>query len=118
MSTLSSSSTGSSGSRIASGEGHTDVITAAIINPENPFQLLTASLDGDIKVWDYLEAALLQTIRIGQPISHMCAHEKFRGQVFIAVMTKLKKGKSGNSQLLPFSVLDFPNLFLSSSRDR
>lgn len=96
MSTLSSSSIGSSGTRVADGEGHTDVITAAIVNPQNPFQLLTASLDGDIKVWDYLEAALLQTIRIGQPVSHMCAHEKFKGQVFIAVLTKLKKSKSGD----------------------
>lgn len=95
VSTLSSASTGSSGSRVANGEGHTDVITAAILNPENPFQLLTASLDGDIKIWDYLEATLLRTIRVGQPISHMCTHEKHRGQVFVAILTKHVKGGKG-----------------------
>ncbi|KAI5124094.1 hypothetical protein M0805_000908 [Coniferiporia weirii] len=108
ISTLSSSSTGSSASRIANGEGHTDAITSAILNPENPFQLLTASLDGDIKIWDFLDAVLLQTIRIGKPISHMCAHEKFKGQVFIAVLTKLKKNRSatykGNTMIYRVSL--------------
>ena len=94
VSTLSSSSIGSSDSRINSGEGHSDLITAAILNPENPFQLITASLDGNIKVWDFLDAELLQTIHIGSPISHMCAHDRFKGQVFIAVLTKLKKYKN------------------------
>ena len=80
-------------------------INAAIINPVNPYQLLTASLDGDIKIWDYLEAVLLQTIRIGHPISHMCAHEKFKGHVFIAVLTKLQTSKLGASALSSFPVI-------------
>ena len=91
VSTLSSSSIGSSASRVANGEGHSDVITSAIVNPEDPFQLLTASLDGDIKIWNFLDAMLVRTIRIGYPISHMCAHKKLKGQVFIAVLTKQRK---------------------------
>ncbi|EJD03775.1 uncharacterized protein FOMMEDRAFT_167102 [Fomitiporia mediterranea MF3/22] len=109
VSTLSSSSMGSSASRVTSGEGHSDVITSAILNPENPFQLLTASLDGDIKIWDFLDAVLLQTIHVGRPISHMCSHGKFKGQVFIAVPTKLKKFSSqahdkGNTMIYRISL--------------
>ncbi|THH10974.1 hypothetical protein EW145_g971 [Phellinidium pouzarii] len=99
VSTLSSTSTGSSASRIASGQGHSDVITAVILNPENPFQLITASLDGNIKIWDFLDAMLLQTIHIGKPISHMCAHENLKGQIFIAVLTKLKENRSATLSL-------------------
>ncbi|OCB85603.1 hypothetical protein A7U60_g7252 [Sanghuangporus baumii] len=98
VSTLSSSSIGSSASRVAIGEGHSDVITSAILNPADPFQLLTASLDGDIKIWNFLDAVLLDTIHIGNPISHMCAHEKFKGQVFVAVPTKVKR-KMGSISL-------------------
>ena len=100
VSTLSSSPVGSSASRVASGEGHTDLITAAILNPENPFQLLTASLDGDIKVWDFLDAVLLRTIRIGQPISHICAHQKFLGQVFVSTLTKYDGTKNALCEIL------------------
>lgn len=88
MSTLSPSSSGSSASRLSDGDGHTDLITAAILNPQNPFQLLTASLDGIIKVWDFLDAVLLQTIDFGVPISHMCAHERYKGHVFVAAATQ------------------------------
>lgn len=93
VSTLSSasSSSGSSASRVPVGEGHTDLITTVLVNPLNAFQLITASLDGCIKVWDFLDAVLLQTIEVGKPISHMCAHEKFKGHVFIAASTKNKK---------------------------
>ncbi|KAL5495084.1 NAN1_2 [Sanghuangporus weigelae] len=98
VSTLSSSSIGSSASRVAIGEGHSDVITSAILNPADPFQLLTASLDGDIKIWNFLDAVLLDTIHIGDPISNMCAHEKFKGQVFVAVPTKVKR-KMGSVSL-------------------
>lgn len=91
VSTLSSSSSASSASRVPAGGGHTDSITAAVLNPENSFQLITASLDGTIKLWDFLDAVLLQTIDVGQPVSHMCAHEQFKGQVFVATLTKPTK---------------------------
>lgn len=93
VSTLSSSATGSSVSRIANGEGHSDTVTAAILNPENAFQLITASLDGCIKVWNFLDAVLLETIHVGKPISHMCAHGRYAGSVFVAILTKMKKGR-------------------------
>lgn len=113
VSTLSSSATSSSGSRITTGEGHSDVITAAILSPENPFQLITASLDGCVKVWDFLDAVLLRTIDVGKPISKMCAHKRFKDCVFIASITKSKKNHRGDGmccgKFWPF----LPNLHLA-----
>jgi NET1-associated nuclear protein 1 (U3 small nucleolar RNA-associated protein 17) len=91
VSTLSTSSAGSSASRNSIGEGHADTITSVVLNPENPFQLLTSSLDGCIKVWDFLDAVLLQTIDIGEPITYMCVHDRFKGHVFAAALTKTPK---------------------------
>lgn len=68
-------------------------ITSATLNPHNAFQLITASLNGHIMVWDYLEAALLQTIDIAQPIHHICAHEKFKDCVFVAASRPSNKKK-------------------------
>ena len=99
VSTLSCSSSGSTSSSSLSGDGHTDDITAAFINPRNAFQLMTASLDGRIKIWDYLEAALLSTIEIGEPITHMCAHEHVLDHVFVATSSQ-KRHKKHDGQYL------------------
>ncbi|KAI6047929.1 WD40-repeat-containing domain protein [Pisolithus marmoratus] len=73
-------------------DGHTDTITSAILSAHNSFQLLTASLDGTIKVWDFLEGPLLRTIALNQPIHHVCVHEKIKDYIFVAA-AKLKKPK-------------------------
>jgi NET1-associated nuclear protein 1 (U3 small nucleolar RNA-associated protein 17) len=72
-----------------------DMITSAVLNPTNPFQLITGSLDGYIRIWDFLDAILLQTISLEQPIFHLCAHENFPDYVFVAV-TKPTKNSNGN----------------------
>ncbi|KAF8578728.1 WD40 repeat-like protein [Ramaria rubella] len=99
VSTLSSSSSGSASSSSQLGDGHTDEITAAFINPRNAFQLMTASLDGRIKIWDFLDAALLSTIEVGEPITHMCAHENVRDHIFVATASR-KKTKKNNANAL------------------
>jgi len=71
-----------------------DILTSVIINPHNAFQLLTASLDGRVMIWDFVNAILLQTVHIGQPIHHMCAHEQFNGSVFVAA----SRPQSGNGE--------------------
>ncbi|KAF8634896.1 hypothetical protein AX15_000644 [Amanita polypyramis BW_CC] len=60
------------------------LLTSAVLNPWNAFQLITGSLDGRLMVWDFLDATLLQTIDIAQPIHHICAHEKFKNSIFVA----------------------------------
>lgn len=63
--------------------GHDQVVTALALNPQNPLQLYSASLDGTIKLWDWLEGTLLRTVEFGQPIWDMCAHADFPEQVFV-----------------------------------
>ncbi|PPQ99563.1 hypothetical protein CVT24_005351 [Panaeolus cyanescens] len=77
---------------LTEGGAQSDSITACVINPSNAFQLITASLDGRILIWDYVNATLLQTVNLGQPIHHLCAHEQFKGSVFVAVAKPRKKG--------------------------
>ena len=94
ISTLSTSST--------SGD-HPQVITSAILNPHNAFQLITGSLDGSIVIWDILDGVVLQTIDISQPIHHMCAHEKFKDHVFVAV-NRSGANKSATGQYICMSL--------------
>ena len=72
-----------------------DTVTSAILNPHNPFQLITGSLDGYIRIWDFLDASLLQTISVSQPIFHIAAHESLPGYVFIAAARPTKKKSKG-----------------------
>ena len=75
---------------------HTDTITSAILNPHNAYQLITGSLDGYVKVWDFLDGVLLQTMGVGNPVHHIAAHEKWKDFLFVAVARPSKKRK-GNS---------------------
>ncbi|KAI0308137.1 WD40 repeat-like protein [Multifurca ochricompacta] len=77
---------------------HTDTITSAVLNPHNAYQLITGSLDGHIKVWDFLDGILLQTIGVGHPIRHIAAHEQWKDFLFVAVArpSKKKKGNRGD----------------------
>ena len=85
-------------SSVSAGAGssqHSDTVTSAILNPHNPFQLITGSLDGYIRVWDFLDAALLQTISVTSPVFHIAAHEVLKGYVFIAAARPTKKKTKG-----------------------
>ncbi|EIW87027.1 WD40 repeat-like protein [Coniophora puteana RWD-64-598 SS2] len=73
--------------------GHTDVVTCAIINTQNPFQLITGSLDGTLKIWDYLEGKLLYSLTLDQPIYNLCAHSTIKGHVFVSA-AKPKKARN------------------------
>lgn len=41
-------------------QGHQDTVTSVVPNPENQFQLYSASLDGTIILWDYQEGTILK----------------------------------------------------------
>ena len=85
-------------SSVSAGAGssqHSDTVTSAILNPHNPFQLITGSLDGYIRVWDFLDASLLQTISISSPVFHIATHEVLKGYVFIAAARPTKKKTKG-----------------------
>lgn len=83
------------------GRKATDSITGIAINPANPFQLLTSSLDGTLCVWDFLDAVLLRVIDVGLPISHLATHSQSRDRVFIA--TRKPKATQASKKPDPFS---------------
>lgn len=86
------------------------VLSCAVINPHNPFQLITGSLDGSLMIWDFLDGSLLKTIEIAQPVHYLCVHEKFKDYVFVAVSRPSKNTKQGMSPNL--WSLTYPNLSL------
>ncbi|KAF8832075.1 hypothetical protein HHX47_DHR1001243 [Lentinula edodes] len=51
--------------------GVSSEITSVVLNPMNIFQIITSSLDGTIRIWDYLDATLIRTLDIAQPIHHI-----------------------------------------------
>lgn len=107
ISTLSGRTTvGEAGSSV----GHSDKITALSLDPDSPFQLMTASLDGTLKVWDFLEATLLKTIQVGLQITHLCLHTAHPGYAFIACNRPPKKMSKQDGEQPPFPKLDILNL--------
>jgi NET1-associated nuclear protein 1 (U3 small nucleolar RNA-associated protein 17) len=80
-------------------------ITALFLNPQNPFQLFTASSDGYIQLWDFLDAVVLQTITFGLPITHLCGHSSAKGYLFIVVEKATRKWLSCDSMY--YLILNF-----------
>lgn len=83
--------------RIPGKAASSDLLTSVILNPHNAFQIITGSLDGCLRVWDFLEAALLKTIDTAQPILHVCAHDKFKDAIFVAASRPKKNNAKGSS---------------------
>lgn len=75
--------------------GRSNTFSCAVINPHNPFQLITGSLNGCLMIWDFLDGTLLRTIDVTQPIHLICAHEQFKDYVFVAVSRPPKNAKQG-----------------------
>lgn len=55
--------------------GHQKAVTAMCVDGLNRY-LVTASLDGSVKIWNFSEASLDQTIDLQEPISHMILHRE------------------------------------------
>lgn len=88
-------------------------VTGILIHPANPMQLLTSSMDGTIRVWDFLDAILLRTIDVGFPITHLTAHRSNKDGVYVAIRKPkaLRSGKkpdpfdfTGRSNSIIYSV--------------
>ncbi|SCZ99393.1 BZ3500_MvSof-1268-A1-R1_Chr7-2g09512 [Microbotryum saponariae] len=79
-----STSTASSSPSQSSSVGRAKV-TALLLNPTNPLQLLVASFDGTVRVWDYYEGRLLRTIQLGAPVLHACGHPSLGDHLFVAL---------------------------------
>ncbi|KAJ3503453.1 hypothetical protein NLJ89_g8426 [Agrocybe chaxingu] len=78
-------------------DSYSDILTSAVLNPHNVFQLIVGTLSGRILIWDFVNAILLQTVNVGQPIHYICAHDRFKGSVFVAASRSRKKASSSDT---------------------
>ncbi|EIW69565.1 hypothetical protein TREMEDRAFT_71675 [Tremella mesenterica DSM 1558] len=76
-------------------DGHQKPITALILSPINPFQLITASLDGTVKIWDWVEGRLVRTIPVVQDggVHQLCAGQ-VGGSWWLFLTTSTRKASS------------------------
>ncbi|KAG1472336.1 hypothetical protein G6F56_001597 [Rhizopus delemar] len=74
--------------------GHSAEITCVMLNPKNPLQLYTASLDGTIKLWDYNDNILLKTYNVRSPIQFMVMSQVTPNDAYIVVKTPEEKTNS------------------------
>ena len=72
-------------------------ITAILLNPSNPLQLLIATKDGLLSIWDYTEAKLLRTLNLGSEIQFITGHASLSDQLFVALAATVEELKSDNS---------------------
>ena len=74
-------------------------ITCMALNPHNSFQLITGSLDGLVRIWDFVDGVLLGAYGVGKPIHHLAVHEKFRDEVYVSVARPAKRVNSRGTSL-------------------
>ncbi|GAA5906709.1 hypothetical protein JCM6882_003279 [Rhodosporidiobolus microsporus] len=60
-------------------------VTAVLVNPTNPRQLVVGSSDAKVRVWDYLEGRLLRTLEMGTPVVHAVANAALPDQLYVAL---------------------------------
>lgn len=90
VATLSSDTTPSS-------QRHTAPITGMLLSPFNPLQLLTCSLDGTIKTWDYLDSELHDDMHVGYAVCAMAAHAQWKHRLFVAVQKENEEASARRS---------------------
>ncbi|GAA5926086.1 hypothetical protein JCM3775_005198 [Rhodotorula graminis] len=62
-------------------------VSAVLLSPSNPRQLVVAATDGKVRLWDYLDGALLRTLDLGAPILHATANHNLADHLFVALGT-------------------------------
>ncbi|XP_073414225.1 WD repeat-containing protein 75 [Dendrobates tinctorius] len=55
---------------------HSDLVTGIELNPNNPLQLYSCSLDGTVKLWDFIDGILIKTYHIGLKLFGLYATSK------------------------------------------
>ncbi|KAK4057770.1 NET1-associated nuclear protein 1 [Microbotryomycetes sp. JL221] len=61
------------------------LVSAIVLNPSNPLQLVVASLDGFLRIWDFTEGVLIRTLDVGAPVLHACASSNLNDHLFVAI---------------------------------
>ncbi|NWU94955.1 WDR75 protein, partial [Upupa epops] len=77
--------------------GHADLVTGLQLNPHNHMQLFSSSLDGSIKLWDFMDGIPIKTFTVGSKLLALYAGTKCEDSVFVIIP---KSGKKDTFQLV------------------
>ncbi|KAM8855756.1 WD repeat-containing protein 75 [Spinachia spinachia] len=79
--------------------GHTDLVTGVLLKPSNQLQAYSCSLDGTVRLWDFMEGILIKTYDIGYSIYSIHTSAFHKGVTFIVTST-LSDKRSESFQLV------------------
>ncbi|XP_065697099.1 WD repeat-containing protein 75 [Patagioenas fasciata] len=77
--------------------GHADVVTGVQLNPRNHMQLYSSSLDGSIKLWDFMDGIPIKTFTVGCKLLALYALASCEDSVFVIIP---KSGERDTFQLV------------------
>ncbi|GAA5880376.1 hypothetical protein JCM3774_006741 [Rhodotorula dairenensis] len=69
----------------ASSKKSRTTVTAVLLSPSNPRQLVVGASDGRLRIWDYVDGTLLRTLELGAAVVHATASSNLPDQVFVAL---------------------------------
>nr|XP_020658546.1 WD repeat-containing protein 75 isoform X1 [Pogona vitticeps] len=88
-------------------QGHSNLVTGIQLNPQNHLQLYSWSLDGTIKLWDFLDGILIKTFVVGFKLLALYALPSFENSVFL-IIPKDNAEQSGVFQLVSLKLPKIP----------
>ncbi|XP_066409781.1 WD repeat-containing protein 75 [Molothrus aeneus] len=77
--------------------GHADLVTGIQLNPHNHMQLYSSSLDGTIKLWDFMDGIPIKTFTVGSKLLALYALASAEDSVFVVIP---KMGERDTFQLV------------------
>lgn len=77
---------------------HQAPITGIQLSSFNPLQLITSSLDGTIKTWDYLDSELHDHVQVGHAIVGMSVSHQWKNRLFVAVCKRGGRDSASDSK--------------------
>ncbi|XP_056610675.1 WD repeat-containing protein 75 [Triplophysa dalaica] len=64
-------------------QAHTNQITGIALNPANHLQVYSCSVDGTVKLWDFIDGILIKTFVFGYPLFSLYVSKKHEGVIFL-----------------------------------
>ncbi|NXN99488.1 WDR75 protein, partial [Rhinopomastus cyanomelas] len=65
--------------------GHADLVTGLQLNPHNHMQLYSSSLDGSIKLWDFMDGIPIKTFTVGSKLLALYVVSSCEDSVFVII---------------------------------
>ncbi len=106
----------SSGTPMGVLAGHTAEVTAVRPNPYNRYQAFSASLDGTVKLWDYMEGTCLATWKVFHPTATSGGMPEggISGSSSSSDKSKSNSNDKSNTHSTPAAVLPVQHMFVGA----